>query len=338
MRIVEVETSEPSPFAKSLLFGYVGAFVYEGDVPLAEKKAAALSLDAGLLAELLGKDGLKQLLDPAVIAGTEADLQGLSEERQAHGSEQLFDLIRTTGPFTADRDRRPQRAASWTPNWPSVSCSPPAGWCAVRIAGADCFAVVEDIARLRDGLGHPGSARGGGRIRRAGRAPGPRSGAALGAHPRTVPGQHRGAPLRLGGLGRRGRPRQLIRQSAVVPGSFSDDLIGAESADRPAQLSSIATEATVRQYCHQKVLALIKRRTLALLRKSVEPVEQSAFARFLPEWQGVGAGARGVDALVSVLEQLAGYPLPASSIESVVLPARIANYAPAMLDELTTSR
>ena len=83
IRLVEVETEEPSPFARSLLFGYVGAFVYEGDVPLAEKKAAALSLDASLLAELLGKDGLKQLLDAGVIAATEADLQGLSEERRA---------------------------------------------------------------------------------------------------------------------------------------------------------------------------------------------------------------------------------------------------------------
>ena len=83
IRLVEVETTEPSPFANSLLFGYVGAFVYEGDVPLAEKKAAALSLDANLLAELLGKDGLKQLLDAGVIASTEADLQGLSAERQS---------------------------------------------------------------------------------------------------------------------------------------------------------------------------------------------------------------------------------------------------------------
>ena len=100
IRLVEVETREPSPFAKSLLFGYVGAFVYEGDVPLAEKKAAALSLDAGLLAELLGKDGLRQLLDPEVIAATEADLQGLSEQRRATTAEQLFDLVRTAGPFT----------------------------------------------------------------------------------------------------------------------------------------------------------------------------------------------------------------------------------------------
>ena len=85
------------------------------------------------------------------------------------------------------------------------------------------------------------------------------------------------------------------------------------------------------------MLALIKRRTLALLRKGVEPVEQVAYARFLAEWQGVGAGARGTDAVLSTLEQLAGYPMPASAVESVILPARIADYAPAMLDELTSS-
>src|SRR4029079_13552707 len=88
IRIVEVETREPSPFSRSLLFGYVGAFVYEGDVPLAEKRAAALSLDATLLAELLGKDGIKQLLDAGVIASTEADLQCLSAERQVTTREQ----------------------------------------------------------------------------------------------------------------------------------------------------------------------------------------------------------------------------------------------------------
>ncbi|HEU4909196.1 MAG TPA: DEAD/DEAH box helicase, partial [Propionibacteriaceae bacterium] len=95
VRIVEVETKEPSPFARSLLFGYVGAFVYEGDVPLAERKAAALSLDATLLAELLGKDGIKQLLDAGVISSVEADLQCLSAAKRVTTLEQLFDLLRT---------------------------------------------------------------------------------------------------------------------------------------------------------------------------------------------------------------------------------------------------
>ncbi len=98
-----------------------------------------------------------------------------------------------------------------------------------------------------------------------------------------------------------------------------------------------ASSPSVRQYCHAKVLSLIKRRTLAGLRKSVEPVEQVAYARFLPEWQGVGSGQRGTDAVLSALEQMSGYALPASAVEAVVLPSRVANYSPAMLDELTST-
>ncbi|MBA8795431.1 ATP-dependent Lhr-like helicase [Friedmanniella endophytica] len=328
VRVVEVETSEPSPFAKSLLFGYVGAFVYEGDVPLAEKKAAALSLDAGLLAELLGKDGLKQLLDPEVIASTKADLQGLSAERQAGTVEQLFDLIRTTGPFDAAEI--------------SARCAPDldAGRALrelvdarrvvpVRIAGDDRFAVIEDVPKLRDGLGIP--------------VP-PGVAAAFtetAEHPiadLVLRWARTHGPFELRTVARRYGLGQavvddalelLVRQGAVVTGSFTDDLSGEGDRTR--------TDGELRQYCHQKVLALIKRRTLARLRKSVEPVEQTAFARFLPEWQGVGSNARGTDAVLGALELLAGYPLPASAVESVVLPARVSNYQPAMLDELTTS-
>ena len=154
LRIAEVETREPSPFARSLLFGYVGAFVYEGDVPLAEKRAAALSLDATLLAELLGKDGLKQLLDASVIASTEADLQWLSTERQVGGPEPLFDLLRTAGPFT--RAELAARSAGGFDPGPALD-----GLVAdrrvvvVRIAGQEMAAVAEDVPRLRDGLGIP---------------------------------------------------------------------------------------------------------------------------------------------------------------------------------------
>ena len=165
IRLVEVETKEPSPFAKSLLFGYVGAFVYEGDVPLAEKKAAALSLDASLLAELLGKDGLKQLLDAGVIASTEADLQGLSTERQATTTEQLFDLLRTAGPFTLEELRRRSIGPSPEPVEGSGHDFDPDAAVRtlladrraveVRIAAQDMIAVVEDVPRLRDGLGIP---------------------------------------------------------------------------------------------------------------------------------------------------------------------------------------
>ncbi|MFP5284051.1 MAG: ATP-dependent helicase, partial [Actinomycetes bacterium] len=320
MRLVEVETREPSPFAKSLLFGYVGAFVYEGDVPLAEKKAAALALDADLLAELLGKDGLKQLLDASVIASTEADMQGLSAERRASTVEQMFDLLRTAGPFTpaelADRtgpDLDQEAAVTQLLAERRVV--------EVRIAGTDMVAVTEDVPRLRDGLGvpvppgvaasftEPSASPISDLVLRWARTHGPFVASAIarryGLGPAVVEQACEG----------------LVAAGSLVPGVFVD---APDDGER-------------RQYCHSQVLGLVKRRTLALLRKGVEPVEQVAYARFLVDWQGVGGRARGVDAVFGVIEQLAGYPLPASAVEAVVLPARVPDYSPGMLDELTAS-
>ncbi|HEY9293607.1 MAG TPA: ATP-dependent helicase [Microlunatus sp.] len=323
IKIVEVETKEPSPFAKSLLFGYVGEFVYEGDVPLAEKKAAALSLDAGLLAELLGKDGLEQLLDAEVIAEVEADLQSLSSERQASRPEQLFDLIRMSGPFdraelsarvSDDLDLATELAELITQRRVAE----------VRIAGDQRYAVTDDLPRLRDGLGiplPPGTAADLGAagdhpvtdlVQRWARTHGP-------FLAQTVADRY---GLGIGVI--RAALQDLIKDGTVVAGTFL-------APDRTAD----AGES--RQYCHQRNLALIKRRTLAKLRQGIEPVDQVAYQRFLADWQGIGSGVRGPEAVLSVLEQLSGYPLPASAIESVILPARVADYQPAMLDELTSS-
>lgn len=326
LRVVEVETAEPSPFARSLLFGYVGAFVYEGDVPLAEKKAAALALDATLLAELLGKDGLQQLLDPQVIAETEADLQGLSEERQASTTEQLYDLIRTAGPFRIDElaDRsRPE----FDHEGAVRELITARRLVEVRIAGADLVAVIEDVPRLRDGLG----------------VPVPPGVAASFAEPVPQPiddlvlrwARQHGPFVAETIADRYGLPagvvtdacRRLIDDGSVVAGHFvqlGDELLH------------------LRQYCHQRVLALIKRRTLARLRREVEPVERVAYARFLIDWHGIagaatGPNARGTDGVLAALESLAGYPVPASAVESVILPARVADYQPALLDQLITA-
>ncbi len=324
LRLVEVETKEPSPFAKSLLFGYVGAFVYEGDVPLAEKKAAALSLDATLLAELLGKDGLKQLLDAGIIASTEADLQGLSPERQATTAEQLFDLVRTAGPFTAEELRRRSGGEGFDPDRAIADLVVDRRLVEVRIAGRDMIAVMEDIPRLRDGLGipvPPGVAAAftetsvspiADLVLRWARTHGPFTADTVASR------------YGLGLVVVEQACEALVGPGTLTSGSFVDR---AEDAGRSAD----------RQYCHSSVLALVKRRTLALLRKGVEPVDQVAFARFLAEWQGVGSGARGADAVLATLEQLAGYPMPASAVESVILPARVADYSPAMLDELTST-
>ena len=318
IRVVEVETKEPSPFAKSLLFGYVGEFVYEGDVPLAEKKAAALSLDAGLLAELLGKDGLEQLLDAEVIAEIEADLQGLSEDRRARSSEQLYDLLRTAGPFGIE-ELRQRVAAELDPGSAVDALISQRRVAEVMIAGHSRLAVTEDLPRLRDGLGIP-------------------------LPPGTAADQETSGP----------RPvTDLVQRWARTHGPFHADAVaeryGLGTGRVSAALQELIEEGTVtsgtfladtdsgQQYCHQRNLALIKRRTLARLRHGIEPVDQVAYARFLTEWQGIGSQVHGTEAVLEVLEQLAGYPLPASMIESVILPARVADYAPAMLDELTAS-
>ncbi|WP_230208318.1 helicase-related protein [Microlunatus sp. Gsoil 973] len=318
VRIVEVETQEPSPFAKSLLFGYVGEFVYEGDVPLAEKKAAALSLDAGLLAELLGKDGLEQLLDADVIAEVEAELQGLTDERRARHTEQLFDLIRTAGPY--DREELGQRTAELDLDTALTELIDSRRVTGVMIAGRHRLAVVEDLARLRDGLGIPLPP---GMVADADEATDPIRDLVLRWARTHGPFRARTVAERYGlGIGViMGALRGLVDDRTIIVGRF----LGGDQ------------ESEGREYCHQRNLALIKRRTLAKLRHGIEPVDQVAYQRFLMDWQGIGSGVRGTEAVLSVLEQLAGYPLPASMIESVILPARVADYSPTMLDELTSS-
>jgi len=152
--LVEVETATPSPFGKSLLFRYVGAFMYEGDAPLAERRAQALSLDPALLAELLGQDGLRELLDPAVIAEVERDLQHLSASRRCRDVEDVADLLRTAGPLTAEEVAQryvdPGPAGDWLAELSVARRS-----IAVRVAGQPMWAAIEDAGRLRDALGVP---------------------------------------------------------------------------------------------------------------------------------------------------------------------------------------
>ena len=130
MRVDRGETPSPSPFAQSLLFGYVAQFLYEGDSPLAERRAAALTVDPSLLADLLGHgDGLalRDLLDPAAIDRTELELQRLAEGRQARNVDEIVDLLRVLGPLSADRDRRPQHRAGAVAGWLDALVDRPPG-------------------------------------------------------------------------------------------------------------------------------------------------------------------------------------------------------------------
>ena len=340
VRIVEVETSTPSPFGKSLLFRYVGAFMYDGDAPLAERRAQALSLDSALLAELLGQEGLRELLDPAVIAEVEQDLQHLSPSRRCRDLEDVADLLRTAGPLTAEevaqRCADPGAASDWLGELSAARRT-----IGVRIAGQPMWAAIEDAGRLRDALGvplpvgvpeaftEPVADPLGDLVARYARTHGPFTADVVAAR--------YGLGVAVVTLAL----RRLAASGRAVEGEFLPTGHAGSAQAAAAQLA--APRPT--EWCDAEVLRLLRRRCLARLRKEAEPVPPEVLARFLPAWHGIRAGGaagpqrRQADAgaVLEVIERLAGTPLPASALETLVLPGRVPGYSPALLDELTSA-
>ena len=333
VRLVEVETPAPSPFSRSLLFRYVGAFMYEGDAPLAERRAQALALDSALLADLLGQADMRELLDPVVVDETERELQRLAPGRACRDAEAVADLLRSLGPLTtaeaAERAAEPSAAAGWL-----------AGLLAqrrvldVRIAGQQRWAAIEDAGRLRDALGvalppgvpdaftEPVSDPLRDLVLRYARTHGPCTAIEVAER------------YGLGVAVVSGALHRLAAEGGVAEGEFRPGGRGTE-------------------WCEAGVLRLLRRRCLAKLRKEVEPAPPRAFGAFLPAWQhagqpaptargrtgaraGSGAAAR-VEAVYEAVEQLAGAAVPASALETLVLPGRVPGYSPALLDELTAA-
>ncbi|NMO57424.1 ATP-dependent helicase [Actinoplanes sp. TBRC 11911] len=311
VRVVEVETPRPSPFARSLLFGYVGAFLYEGDAPLAERRAAALALDSTLLGELLGRVDLRELLDPEVVAETEAQLQWLSTRRQPRDAEDTAELLRLLG----DLSDMELAARGVEPAWIS-SLEAARRAIRIRVAGEERWIGIDDAGRYRDALGvalpvglpeaylEPLNDPLGDLVARYARTHGPFAAATCAAR---------------FGLGVFVVEQALKRLSAtgrVGSGEFSPSGAGTE-------------------WCDAEVLRMLRRRSLAALRREIEPVPPRILAAFLPRWHQIGGNARGVDALAASIEQLQGIAVPASAWERLVLPTRVADYAPPMLDELS---
>ncbi|RZT76939.1 Lhr family ATP dependent helicase [Micromonospora violae] len=313
VRLVEVETSAPSPFARSLLFGYVGAFLYEGDAPLAERRAAALALDSTLLGELLGRVDLRELLDPAVLTETDRQLRWLTEQRRPRDAEDVVELLRVLGDLSDAELTERGVPQTWLTELEATRRV-----LRVRIAGEQRWVGVEDAARLRDALGvampvgvaeaylAPVADPLGDLVARYARTHGPFAAASCAARFGLGVFVVEQALRRLGATGR------------VVSGEFTPDSAGA-------------------QWCDAEVLRMLRRRSLAALRREIEPVPPRALATFLPRWQQVGSSARGVEALAATVEQLQGAAVPASALERLVLPARVADYSPAQLDELCAS-
>ncbi|WP_163275667.1 DEAD/DEAH box helicase [Cellulomonas iranensis] len=336
VRVVEVTTTHPSPFAQSLLFGYTAQFLYEGDAPLAERRAAALTLDPTLLAELLGSGGesqLADLLDPEAVERTEAELAGTAPDRQAGTLEQVADVLRRHGPLPVVDVQARTRAdvRDLVPDWLDELAAARRA-IRVRLGGvvperAEQWAAVEDAGRLRDALGvalpvgvpevftevlpDPLADL----LRRHARTHGP------------FPAAQAAARFGLGVAVVGEVLRRLEASGVLVQGRLRPDVLG----------------GTGDEFCDADVLRRLRQRSLAALRSQVEPVDPRALGVFLPRWQGVHAvgrrpsGLRGVDAVARAVEQLAGFAVPASALETHVLPARVPDYSPAMLDELTSA-
>jgi ATP-dependent helicase Lhr and Lhr-like helicase len=312
--LVEVETPTASPFASSLLFDYVATYMYEGDTPNAERRAAALSLDRELLRELLGQEELRDLIDPGALEQVEDDLQFLSEIRRATTRDGLHDVLRSVGDLTPDEAQ-------------------------LRVLeGLDAARMLEELLAERRAI----KVRLGGETRWIDAADAGLYRDALGAAP---PG---GLPAAFledvpDALVR------LVRRYAATHGPFTtEDLRARYGVDPAAALGGLEREGTLvrgelrpggseREWCDPEVLRRLRRASLAALRKEVEPVDHRALARFEPAWQGVDrhpATGAGIDRLREVLVPLQGLALPPEVWERDVLPRRTGAYSPAWIDQL----
>jgi ATP-dependent Lhr-like helicase len=314
LSLVEAETQRASPFASSLLFDYVATYMYEGDTPNAERRAAALALDRDLLRELLGQEELRELIDPAALAEVEADLQRLSDRTRAANGDGLHDVLRAVGDLSVEEaQERCLEAVSARRILGELERGRRA--VRMRIGGEERFVAAEDAGLYRD---------------------------ALGAVP---PG---GLPDSF--LEPVEEPlERLARRWARTHGPFTTEEIGARwtvdmgpvlrELERAGRLvrGELRPGGGEREWCDPEVLRRLRRASLASLRREVEPAEQRALARFLPAWQGVDASpaaGAGVDRLREVLVPLQGLPLAPEVWERDVLPRRAGSYSPAWLDQL----
>jgi len=316
LKVQVIDPKTPSPFGSALLFGYVANFLYEGDAPLAERRAQALTIDPAQLKELLGEAELRELLDADALAELEATLQHRDERFRAKTIDGVHDLLLRVGDLS--RAQLAERTVSSDIAAGIDALASARRVLEISIAGERRFIAAESASRYRDALGIPLPP---GLPEAFLSAPADALGDLFSRFARThapfTPGEvaaRFGLPLDAVTAGL----KRLAAAQRLVEGAF-----------RPG--------GTGREFCDSEVLSTLRRRSLARLRKEIEPVEPEVLGRLLTSWQGVVRKRRGLDAVLDVVEKLQGLPMPASLLEKELLPARIEGYQPSDLDALTAA-
>ena len=313
LRVVDVESQKPSPFSSSLLFGYVANYIYDGDAPLAERRAQALSVDQSQLRDLIGDTELRDLLDESVLDTLEQELQHLPPRFHARSTDAVHDLLLRLGDLSRAEIEARSETGIAAPAIEELVRTRRA--LVIRLTGEERIVAVEDVARYRDAIGvplppglpitllEPVADPVVDLVRRFGRTHGPFTSKMVSAR------------LGLGVAVVDAALQRLMATGRVVDGEF-----------RPGGRG--------REWCDAEVLRTVRQRSLARLRQEVEPVESAALGRFLVSWHSLARPRYGLDGLLDVVEQLQGVPIAASVLDTEVLPARVRDYSPAMLDTL----
>jgi ATP-dependent Lhr-like helicase len=313
IRVTTTTSEKPSPFASSLLFSYIANYIYDGDAPMAERRAQALSIDQSQLQELLGDTDLRELLDAAALDEVEAQLQALDPDYQARHADAVHDLLLRLGDLSGEGIARRSVSAEVAESIGKLEATRRV--VNVKIAGERRYIAVEDAARYRDALGIP-----------------------------LPPGlaevwlRSSADPL-----------LEIVRRYARTHGPFTTNDLAKRYALDARVIDPILKHlhgqgrllegefrplGSNREWCDPDVLRMVRRRSLARLRKEIEPVDQRVFARLVTRWQGVVKPRRGLDALLDAIELLQGAAVPVSELEREILPARVHGYASSDLDTL----
>jgi len=316
IRVATVNSEHPSPFAASLLFSYAASFLYDGDAPLAERRAQALAVDQTQLREIIGEAELRELLDIESMDALERELQRLDPRYHAKSADAVHDMLLSIGDLS--REEVAGRAVSTDVAGSADDLVKQGRAVVLAIAGDARYVAVEDAARYRDALGV--------------------------ALPPGIPAALTGAtddPL--ANLIRRYARTHAPFTSADVASRFAIGVPAVEAALLALSAGGSLVEGefrpggTSREWTDAGVLRQLRRRSLARLRHEAEPVDQSVLGRLETRWQGVARRRQGTDALLDVIEQLQGAPIAASILETEILPARLDGYDPADLDAIAAA-